>query len=121
MQDYEMKVQRFHHLQEQYSDPLLTALTIMLALLLFVVGPLQAAGVVAAHQFGIAFGLVLVAAVFIVSGSGVALAAVLFAVALIVLATVLRLKQPSVIDIYLDSTAWLITGLTLSMVVARAV
>ncbi len=95
-----MSGQGFRRFQEQYSDPLLTALTIMLAILLFVVGPLQAAGVVAAHQFGIAFGLVLVAAVFIVSGSGVALAAVLFAVALVVLATVLRSRQPSVVDLY---------------------
>jgi hypothetical protein len=111
----------FRSLQERYSDPLLTALTIMLAVLLFVVGPLQAAGVAAAHHFGIAFGMVLVAAVFIVSGSGVALAAILVAVALIVLATVLRLRQPSPIDIYLDAASWLILGVTLSVVVARAV
>jgi hypothetical protein len=108
-------------LQERYSDPLLTALTIMFAVLLFVVGPLQAAGVADAHYFAIAFGLVLVAAVFIVSGSGVALAAILAAVVLIVLATVLRLSQSSAVDIYLDAAAWPITGVTLSIVVARAV
>jgi hypothetical protein len=116
-----MNGQRFRRLQEQYGDPLLTALTVMLAVLLFVVGPLQAAGVVAAHQFGIAFGLVLVAAVFILSGSAVALVAILVAVALIILSTVLRLTQPSIADIYIDATAWLIAGLTLSIVVARAV
>jgi hypothetical protein len=112
---------KFRSLQDQYSEPLLTALTIMLAVLLFVVGPLQAAGVVAAHHFGIAFGVVLVAAVFVVSGSMVAFAAILVAVALIVLATVLRLRQPSAVDIYLDAAAWLIAGMTLSIVVARAV
>src|SRR5271170_6558380 len=116
-----MNRQVLRRLQKQYSDPLLTALTIMLALLLFVVGPLQAAGVVAAHQFGIAFGLVLVAAVFILSGSGLALAAILVAVGLVIVATVLRLRQPSAVDIYLDATAWLITGLTLGIVVGRAV
>lgn len=121
MRNYDVMREGFRDLQERYSDPLLTALTIMLAVLLFVVGPLQAAGVVAAHHFAIAFGLVLVAAVFIVSGSGVALAAILVAVALIVLATVLRLRQPSPIDIYLDAAAWLITGITLGIVVARAV
>ena len=72
---------KFRSLQDQYSEPLLTALTIMLAVLLFVVGPLQAAGVVEAHHFGIAFGVVLVAAVFVVSGSMVAFAAILVAVA----------------------------------------
>jgi hypothetical protein len=121
MRNYDVMREGFRDLHERYSDPLLTALTIMLAVLLFVVGPLQAAGVVAAHHFAIAFGLVLVAAVFIVSGSGVALAAILVAVALIVLATVLRLRQPSPIDIYLDAAAWLITGITLGIVVARAV
>ena len=117
----EMNAQRFHRLQEQYSDPLLTTLTVMLVALLLLVGPLQAAGVVAAYHFGIAFGLVMVVAMFIVSGSGVALAAILVAVALIALATVLGSRQPSAIDIYLDATAWLIAGMTLGIVVTRAV
>jgi hypothetical protein len=121
MRDYDMSGKGFRRLQEQYSDPLLTALTVMLAVLLFVVGPLQAAGVAAAHHFGIAFGLVLVAAVFIVSGSAVALAAVLVTLGLIVLATALRLRHPSTVDIYLDATSWLILGVTLSIVVGRAV
>jgi Ion channel len=113
--------ERFRRIQERLSDPLLTALTIMLAVLMFVVAPLQAEGIVAAHNFGIAFGLVLVAAVFIVSGSGVAVAAILFAIALVVVATALRLRQPSIIDIYLEASAWMISGLTLIFVVARAV
>lgn len=118
---HQMTGNRFHHLRERYSDPLLTALTIMLAVLMFVVGPAQAAGHVAAHQFGILFGLALVAAVFIVSGSRVALTAILIALTLIVVTTVLRLRQPSVIDIFLDAAAWLIAGLTLTIVVGRAV
>lgn len=112
---------RFRELQAQLSDPLLTALTIMLAILMFVIAPMQAAGILAAHHFGIAFGLVLVAAVFVVSGSRVAVAIVLVAIALIVVATVLRLRQPTVIDVYLDASAWLITGVVLAVVVARAV
>lgn len=113
--------ERFRRIQERLSDPLLTALTIMLAVLMFVVAPLQAEGIVAAHNFGIAFGLVLVAAVFIVSGSGAAVAAILLAIVLVVVATVLRLRQPSIIDIYLEASAWMISGLTLIFVVARAV
>ena len=116
-----MTGKRFRRIQERLSDPLLTALTIMLAVLLFAVAPLQAEGVVAAHNFGIAFALVLVAAVFVVSGSAVAVAAILLAIALVVVATVLRLRQPSIIDIYLDAGAWMILGLTLIFVVARAV
>jgi hypothetical protein len=113
--------EKIRNLQGRYSEPLLTALTIMLAVLLFVVGPLQAAGIAAAHHFGIAFGLVLVVTVFIVSGSGTAFAAILVAVALVLLSTVHRLIQPSAVDIYLDATAWLIMGVTLGIVVARAV
>jgi len=112
---------RIRHLKERYSDRLLIALTIMLAVLMFVVGPAQSTGFVEAHHFGILFGLILVAGVFIVSGSGVALVAILCALILIVVATALRLRHPSVVDIYLDAAAWLIAGLTLTVVVARAV
>src|SRR6516225_12189762 len=111
----------FTRLRERQTDPLLTVLTVMLAVLMFAVGPLQAVGYVGAHHFGIAFGLVLVIAVFVVSGSGVALTAILFAVTLVLVATIQRLQQPSVFDIYLDATGWLIAGLTLAVVVARAV
>lgn len=112
---------KFRLLQERYSDPLLTALTLMLAILLFVVGPLQAAGVVGAHHFGIAFAFVLLAAVFVVSRSALAIGAILLAIALIISAGILRQQHPSAVDIYLDATAWMITGLTLAIVAARAV
>jgi len=112
---------RLQYLQEQLRDPLLTALTAMLAVLLFVVAPLQASGVLAAHWFGIAFGLMLVAAVFIVSRSLAAIVGIWLALALIIVATVSRLWGPSAVDLYLDTSAWLITGVTLSVVVARAV
>jgi len=93
----------------------------MLAILMFVVAPLQAMGLLAAHHFGIAFALVLIVAVFAVSGSLIAVAATLVAVAMIFVATVLRLRQPSLFDVYLDAGAWMMTGLTLGIVVTRAV
>jgi hypothetical protein len=111
----------YRTLRDRLADPLLTALTVMLAIILFVVAPLQAAGIVAAHNFGVAFGLVLVAAVFLVSESWTAVIAILVALALIAAATILRLRQPSIIDIYLDAIAWMITAVTLGLVVARAV
>jgi hypothetical protein len=112
---------QFRRLQERLRDPLLTALTIMMAVLMFVVAPLQAVGVLAAHHFGVAFALLLVAAVFMVSGSAIAVAAILLAITLVGVATTLRVRQPSIIDIYLDASAWLITGVTLGLVVFRAV
>jgi hypothetical protein len=116
-----MATKSFHQIQERYGDPLLTALTVMLAIFLFVVAPMQAAGVPGVHLFGIAFGLVLIAAVFIVSGSGLALASVLAAEGLIVLTTVLRRIHPSDLDIVLDAAAWLIVSITLCIVVSHAV
>jgi hypothetical protein len=121
MQNCNMIGEEFRRIQERYRDPLLTALTVMLAILLFVVGPLQAAGDVGAHHFGIAFALVLIAAVFIVSRSAVAVGALSLAIALIVGAGVLRSQHPSDVDIYLDATAWMILGVTLGVVVAYAV
>jgi hypothetical protein len=116
-----MRHSEFLHLKERIGDPMLSALTIMLVILMFVVAPLQAAGIVGAHFFGIAFAFVLLAAVFIVSESGLAVAAILVAIALVAAATILRLHHPSVVDVYLDAAAWLIAGLTLGVVVTRAV
>jgi len=93
----------------------------MLSILLFVIGPMQAAGVVTGFHFGAFFGLVLIPAAFLVSTSRLAVGSILVAIMLIVAAGVLELSQSSTIDLYLDSAAWLIGGLTLSIVVARAV
>jgi len=115
------KRDRFQDLRQRFSDPALTALTVLLAFLMFVIGPLQAAGVLGAHHFAIVMALVTVAGIFIVSGSALAVGALLVAIALVVVATVMRLRQPSSVDLFLDAAAWAIAGLTLSFVVARAV
>jgi hypothetical protein len=112
---------RYRQFQEQLRDPLLTALTFLLAILLFAVGPLQAMGLLAVHYFSFAFAPVLIAAIFVVSRSQAAVAAILVAVAMIVVATVLRMRQPSLLDVYVDAGAWMIIGLTLGFVVTRAV
>jgi len=76
---------------------------------------------VAAHGFGIVFGLVLLTAVLIVSRSALAVGAIMVAIGLAVATTVMRLRQPSVVDIYLDAGGWLLTSITLTVVVGRAV
>ena len=103
------------------KDPLLTALTIMLAVIMFVAAPLQAAGVLGAHGFGFVIGAVIIAAAFIVSNSWLAVAPLLVSLALIALATLFRLRHPSATDIFLDASAWLILSLTLVVITARAV
>jgi hypothetical protein len=116
-----MTARKFHHRHERLGDQLLTALTILLSVLLFVAAPLQANGVLSAPLFGLFFGLVLIPAWFIVSGNRLAVVLMLVAMALIVVAVVMGWRQPSVTDRLLDAVAWLIAGLTLSAVVARAV
>jgi hypothetical protein len=108
-------------LRERLSDPLLTALTLLLSILLFVMGPLQAAGVVTKFHFGASFGLILIPAAFLVSASMLAVGAILVAVALIITAAILELPQSATADLYLDVAAWLIAGLVFSAVVGRAV
>ncbi|MBV1699876.1 MAG: two pore domain potassium channel family protein [Hyphomicrobiales bacterium] len=116
-----MTEKAFRILQARLSDPLLTALAIMLAIFLFVVAPLQGAGFSEAHDFALAFAFVLAAAVFVVSGSMLAAAAIVAAIVLVFIATLLRLRHASHFDIALEATAWIIAGVTLAVVVARAV
>jgi hypothetical protein len=112
---------RFGRLHERLSDPLLTVLTLMLSFLLFVLGPMQAAGVVTGQQFGYFFGLVLLPAAFLYSRNLLVAAPIAVALALVIAAALLDFEQSTRTDLYLDSTAWLIAGLALSIVVARAV
>jgi hypothetical protein len=111
----------FRKLQERLVDPLLTALTIMTAALLFVVAPLQVAGAITGHYIGFVFEAVLILAALMVSGSRVALGAILVAMALVAIAMALEFQQFSIVEIYLDALAWLIAGVTLAVVTARAV
>jgi len=53
----------------QLSDKLLTTLTILLSLLIFVVAPMQASGVVSGRCFGLIFGAVLVPAAFMLAAN----------------------------------------------------
>ena len=112
---------RFEQLHQRLSDPILTLLTLMFSFLLFVIAPLQAAGVVTGHHFGYFFGLALLPAAFLYSRNLFAVAPILLAIALVVTAALLDVGRSSRVDLYLDSAAWLIAGLALSAIVARTV
>ena len=105
----------------QLSDELLTTLTILLSLLVFVVAPLQANGVVAERYFGLIFALVLIPAAFMLAHNWVAAGSIVAAILLVLVASEMEFRKSTIIEAYLDSTAWLIAGVTLSVVVARAV
>jgi len=111
--------ERYRKLHQRLSDPILTLLTLMLSFLLFVIGPMQAAGILSGKQFGYFFALVLIPAAFLYSRNLLVAIPIAISIALVVAAALLEVS--SRIDVYADSAAWLIAGLALSVVVARAV
>jgi hypothetical protein len=112
---------RFEVMQQRYRDPLLTALTALLLILLFVVAPLQAAGVIVFEAFGFIVALAMLAGALIVSASPIALSALLVAFCMNAVAAILRVRAHSSLDIYLVAGAWSILAVTLGWVVSCAV
>src|SRR4029077_3787011 len=108
-------------LREQWSDSLLTALTLLLAVMLFVIAPLQAFGIVLFQVFEFFFAIVLIAGVFVLSGSRIVAVAMLAALVMATVGGLLRLQSPSLLDLNLFAGAWLITGIALAWVVSPAV
>jgi hypothetical protein len=107
-------------LRDRWSDPLLTALTALLLVMLFVVAPLQALGTFVFQAFELVLAIILVVGVFMVSGSRTAVVAMLCALAMITIGAILRIRSPSVLDLNLFAGSWLIMAATLGFVVARA-
>jgi len=113
--------ERFRRTQDRLRDPLLTVLTVLLVLLLFVVAPLHAAGALSSQNYGLAIAFVLVGGVFLMSGSALAVTILLIAIGLTVLAALPPFRQDAILDVHIQATAWIITGLALIWVVSRAV
>jgi hypothetical protein len=108
-------------MRDRWGDSLLTALTGLLVVMLFVVAPIQALGLFVFQAFELFLAVILVGGVFIVSGSRIAVAAMVGALVMATVGAVLRIKSPSLLDLNLFAGSWLIMGLTLGLVVARAV
>jgi Ion channel len=108
-------------LRERWSDPLLTILTVLLVLMMFVFAPLQAIGIKLFQVLGFASALVIIGAMFLMSGSPTVVVALLAAFIMASTAAISRLSSPSVTDVYLLSGALFIMGIVLISVVARAV
>jgi hypothetical protein len=113
-----MDIEKSRH---RWEDPLLTWLTILLLFMMFVVAPLQALGAFGFQVFELLLAVMLVAGVFVISGSRTAVAAMLVALVMIITAAVLRIRSPSILDLNLFAGAWLIVGVTLAWAVARSI
>jgi hypothetical protein len=108
-------------LRERWSDPLLTALTGLLFVMLFVIAPLQALGIFVFQAFELFFAIILIAGVFVMSGSRMAGVAMLAALVMATTGAIFRLTAPSILDLNLFAGAWLIMGIVMAWVVAPAV
>ena len=94
-------------LRERYSDPLLTVLTALLLFMMFVVAPLQAAGFVVFQAFGVFAALAMMTGVLILSGSSIAVFALLVAISMNIFVIILRLRgMPSAYDLHMVAVAW---------------
>jgi hypothetical protein len=108
-------------LRERWNDPLLTTLTVILILMMFVFAPLQAIGIKQFQLLDFASALALITGMFFLSGSPVVAVALVAAFIMAGTAAVFRQTAPSVLDVHLFAGALLVMGLTLVVVVARAV
>jgi hypothetical protein len=113
--------QRLRDLRERWQDPLLTALAILLALLMFVLAPLRAEHIPGIQELGFGLVALVTGAVLILSGRPVAIGALLLAIVLAAIAAIHRLQHPSSLDVYLEAAAWLLISLSLILEVGRAV
>ena len=102
-------------------DWLLTLLTAVLTLMIFVFAPLQAAGVFLFQTFAIAGLLVIIGGALVISGNRIALGLMLVAFVANFAVFFFRLFYPWPYNLHLLAGAWLIIAVTLGVVVAQAV
>jgi hypothetical protein len=107
--------------RERVREPLLTALTVIMATLMFIIVPIHAAGLLQTQTIGFGVLFIFIVGVVVLSGSVVAALAMGVALALGTMGAGLRLNGPSTIDVYLDATAYIIVTFALAMIVCRAV
>jgi Ion channel len=100
---------------------LLTVLTGVLMVMIFVFAPLQASGIFLFQTFAIAGLLVIIGGALIISGNPVALGLMSIAFVANFVVFILRLYYPWPYNLHLLAAAWLIIAVTLGMVVAQAV
>ncbi|WP_338698128.1 hypothetical protein V5279_13825 [Bradyrhizobium sp. 26S5] len=80
-------------IRDRWGDSLLTVLTVLLLVMMFVVAPLQALGLFEFQVFELLLAVFLVGGVFVMSGSALAVVTMLVALAMIVTGAILRLRS----------------------------
>ena len=109
-------------LRQKHRDRLLTLLTILLVLTMFVFAPLQAVDVFIFQGFAIAILLAIIGGMVIISDNPVALVVMSVCFLANVVVFVVRLLHPQwPYNLYILAAAWLVIAITLGIVVAQAV
>ena len=112
-------LERIH---ERWRDRILTGLTLLMSLDLFVVAPLGAAHAVHIRSFSIGIVILLAAGLVIVSRSVVPIVAIIAAVGILGASLVMQARgSQATLDLCLEATSWLLVGFVIIWVVARAV
>jgi hypothetical protein len=112
---------RLHQLKQQHGDRLLTLLTIMLVLLMFVLVPLSSVGFIFQALAGVVE-LALIVVALIVSGSTTAFILLLVAFFMAFAVFISRASHDlSIIHLYLTASSRLIVAVTLSWIVGHVV
>ena len=112
---------KLHQLRRNNRDWLLTLLTAVLTLMIFVFAPLQAAGIFLFQTFAIAGLLVIIGGALIISGNPFAFGLMSIAFIANFVVFFFRLFYPWPYNLHLLAAAWFIIAVTLGIVVARAV
>jgi hypothetical protein len=107
---------------EHWRDRVLTGLTLLIVLNLFVVVPLGATHAVSIRPFSVALVLLLVGGLLVVSQSIVPAIGVVVALLLLSIALVVRGRGgDATVDVCFEAAGWLLVGFVIIWVVARAV
>ena len=108
-------------LRDANRDWLLTLLTAVFTLMIFVFAPLQAAGIFLFQTFAIAGLLAIIGGALIISRSPIALGLMSIAFVANFVVFFFRLYYPWPYNLHLLTGAWLVISVTLAIVVAQAV
>ncbi|MBX9758866.1 MAG: potassium channel family protein [Beijerinckiaceae bacterium] len=104
-----------------HGEKLLSILAGLLAFLIFVGAPLASLGGVTFHLIGAVVILAMIGVAIILCGNLLVLLPMVAAFFMVAAAVMLRRLEPSAMDVYLSSAAWLALSATWTWIVARSV
>jgi Ion channel len=112
-------LERIH---DHWRDPILTGLTLLMVLDLFVVAPLGAAHAVHIRPLSVGIVTLLAGGLVVVSRSVVPVVAVVAALGILAASLILQARGGhATLDLCLEATSWLLVGFVIIWVVTRAV